>query len=176
VWTDIKAVLVKAANLFGRKRRSFMPGMSRLGALFAQAIAFYFSRRLDNIAGWRLGRITAVLREFSYLVCKFDYLFRKLCVLLLEFSNLFFQRSDLLISLSQLKFKFSNAAFIKLFRRGCQFLFLSYLAQILSVEASPLLEETITLQFEQQIWNVSPNELKIDVLMLGASPNSSKYP
>ena len=131
-------------NSIRPKRLSADTFMARLSALTMGLARLFGLGWLNNIARWWLGRIGGILREFSYLLGKFYYLFSKLSV--------FLDKSLVgLKKFSNLLFKFGDAPFIKLFASRCQFLSSGYLAQILSAEESLPLEETITLQFEEQL-------------------------
>jgi hypothetical protein len=72
---DIQSMCLEIINFFGRKRHSFVFGVSGLTAYIPGAVAFFILRRFDNIRRWRLGGIRRILRELSYFVRQPSHLF-----------------------------------------------------------------------------------------------------
>jgi len=68
----IKGMRLKIINFFDRKRLSFVLSMSGLAANITGRVAFFLSRRFDNIRRWRLRGVGRILREFSDLVSQFS--------------------------------------------------------------------------------------------------------
>jgi len=96
---------------------AFMP---RLTALMAGTIGLFGFRRLNNIRGWRFGRVRGILGEFSHLFSKLGVDFEK-------FGNLFFQSCVFNLQVG-------NLLLIELFSFRCQFLSSRHLQQLLSGE------------------------------------------
>jgi hypothetical protein len=58
---------LKCIDFVRCKRRSFVLGVSGLAANITGTVAFFLSRRFDNIRRGRLGGVRGILREFSRL-------------------------------------------------------------------------------------------------------------
>ena len=109
-------------DLIRSKRWSGHTFMARLSSLAAGTLRILRFWRLDDVRGWRFGRIRGVLgkcghlfSELGILLHKLGILFGKLSVLLDKLGDLIFQYGDSFVSLDDLCFELRDPPQMELF-------------------------------------------------------------
>jgi len=126
----------RLVNLILPEWLSIAAFMTRLTALLTGTAGLFGFRWLDNIRGWRLGRIGGILGKFGYLFGKISYQLSKFSVFI---DNLFVGFEEF----GNLLLKFCNTSLIELFSFRCQFLPSNYSIWLLSGERGPPLEKKV---------------------------------
>jgi len=124
----------RLVNLILPEWLSIAAFMTRLTPLLTGTAGLFGFGRLDNIRGWRLGRIGGILGKFGDLFGKLSYPLSKCSVFLDKLFVGFEEFGNLL-------FKFCNTSFIELFSFRCQFLPSNYSIWLLSGKRGPPLEK-----------------------------------
>ena len=101
-----------AVNLLRAKRGAVHSRMTNLAALTTPSLRCFVLGRLDDIRGWRLGRIGRILGQPGYLLGKLRVLVDQSFVVLDKFGDLRFQGRNSLVASSQLSFQLGDSPLI----------------------------------------------------------------